>query len=526
MKNDIVTPDGYPIPGTVRILDLNEPSQRESDHVVLVPQPSKDPNDPLNWPRYKKNIVFGLTCFYVFMAAGQSAGLSPALLSMEKDMGISLADLNAGSGYLFLFYGIGCVVLQPLALSFGRRSIFLLSLLLGGVVCQIWLVHSANGSRPGNFYANRILTGFLLSPVESLGEIVCTDLYFAHERGYYFAFYGLALLGASFLFPLAGGFINGSMGWQWIPYFCAIFSGVGVILLFLFFEETMYHRDTAEIDVNDQEKRVDRQHRQIDESIPVKTFAQRLQLFDSAHADKSRFLPNLVEPFILLYRYPMVSIAAIMPSAGLVWFMIFLGTMASILAAEPYNFSDYELGLFYIGPTIGVVVNSIAGGWLSDLICLKLASRNEGLREPEYRIYANLLCTFITPLGIWLYGLGAYYGLPWIAVCFGATFIAYSINGGNILGYIYVLDTYKEMGGSAITLVILIRNLFGFAFGYAITPWIEAQGLKRTFLCIGFLGFAFWLVPIFMILFGKKLRARSAKHYHEYLQTRTSTTAH
>ena len=26
-------------------------------HIVLVPQPSDDPNDPLNWPQWRKNMV-------------------------------------------------------------------------------------------------------------------------------------------------------------------------------------------------------------------------------------------------------------------------------------------------------------------------------------------------------------------------------------------------------------------------------------------------------------------------------------
>lgn len=30
----------------------------KNSHIVLVPQPSDDPNDPLNWPKWKKHTVF------------------------------------------------------------------------------------------------------------------------------------------------------------------------------------------------------------------------------------------------------------------------------------------------------------------------------------------------------------------------------------------------------------------------------------------------------------------------------------
>lgn len=29
----------------------------KNKHIVLVPQPSDDPNDPLNWPQWKKHMV-------------------------------------------------------------------------------------------------------------------------------------------------------------------------------------------------------------------------------------------------------------------------------------------------------------------------------------------------------------------------------------------------------------------------------------------------------------------------------------
>lgn len=38
--------------------------------VLLIPQPSKtDPNDPLRWSTFKKNVVFFNGCWYAFMGA-------------------------------------------------------------------------------------------------------------------------------------------------------------------------------------------------------------------------------------------------------------------------------------------------------------------------------------------------------------------------------------------------------------------------------------------------------------------------
>jgi hypothetical protein len=64
--------DGHHVPGTVNLDDQATRDHTEATgrslkhatgrnaHIVLVPQPSDDPNDPLNWPLLKRNLVFGV----------------------------------------------------------------------------------------------------------------------------------------------------------------------------------------------------------------------------------------------------------------------------------------------------------------------------------------------------------------------------------------------------------------------------------------------------------------------------------
>lgn len=48
------------IPGTVQLVDVGQSAAtlHAGDHndIILVPTPSKDPNDPLNWPRGRKRM--------------------------------------------------------------------------------------------------------------------------------------------------------------------------------------------------------------------------------------------------------------------------------------------------------------------------------------------------------------------------------------------------------------------------------------------------------------------------------------
>lgn len=53
-------------PGTVRLEDM---STGASEGIILQPRPTDDPNDPLNWPSWRKYVNFALVGFYVVMVS-------------------------------------------------------------------------------------------------------------------------------------------------------------------------------------------------------------------------------------------------------------------------------------------------------------------------------------------------------------------------------------------------------------------------------------------------------------------------
>jgi hypothetical protein len=138
--------------------------------------------------------------------------------------------------------GWGCLLLQPIALAYGRRGVYLFSTLLN-VPIMIW---TANSSSPGEWYAHRIIIGIVNAPIESLPEISVADLMFAHERGTWMAAYVLVLFESNFIAPLIAGWLNDAIGWRWTMKFGAIVAAVSFLILFFFMEETMYFRHTTE----------------------------------------------------------------------------------------------------------------------------------------------------------------------------------------------------------------------------------------------------------------------------------------
>jgi hypothetical protein len=52
-----------------------------NSHIVLSPQPSEDPNDPLNWPLWKKELNVAILCLGSILNAGTNVSKVPSLHS-------------------------------------------------------------------------------------------------------------------------------------------------------------------------------------------------------------------------------------------------------------------------------------------------------------------------------------------------------------------------------------------------------------------------------------------------------------
>ncbi|KAL6234259.1 hypothetical protein BDW75DRAFT_241267 [Aspergillus navahoensis] len=134
------------IPGTVLLIDaqgiLNVKHGQGSREMVLVPQFTDHPEDPLRW-------------------------------SKSQDTSISIADLSTGNGILYLFVGWGTMITQGLALKYGRRVVLVCCIVLvTGMTLWTAFIRSTGG-----FFANRILPGIFASPQETLIEIVIDDIF-------------------------------------------------------------------------------------------------------------------------------------------------------------------------------------------------------------------------------------------------------------------------------------------------------------------------------------------------------------
>lgn len=163
-------------PGTVTLVDLTgeiraKHSSAEKE-IVLNPTPSADPNDPLNWSKWRKWRATLCALLFTWCVCCSSSACFSVFAPIYEQSGISFNHLNQGTGYMYLLFGWGLLFWQPLALTYGRRGVFLISL-LGTCMMNVWAGYADSNS---TWIATRILIGFFGAPSEALVEVVMADL--------------------------------------------------------------------------------------------------------------------------------------------------------------------------------------------------------------------------------------------------------------------------------------------------------------------------------------------------------------
>lgn len=506
------------IPGTVQAIDVrgtfgNVRHAHGHQDIILIPQPSADPEDPLNWSRRRKLVNVISQCIYTFCTAIMIASLSSAYLLMEKDTGIPLANINTGTGLQYLFLGWMNVFWQPIAINYGRRPVLLISM-IGTCAISLW---TAYVKTTGEWYANRILQGFFLAPIETLIEICISDIFFSHQRARWMATYTWTLFCGPFLGPVAAGFVADRFGWQWIQYIVCCIGWPATALLFFTLEETMYFRRTVQeealveldnsklhpllnvvggkdLDTSQTtEKTIDARpdtatgpadrEGQVSSAYLRKSYRQKLKLWGfRAPGQPNTFVKDAILPFTLV-QFPAMVFAGLLVGSILSWFNVVNGTVALILGEPPYNFSADMLGVVYVSCVIGVSVGCFLSGHLSDWIARYMARRNNGVREPEHRLWLAVIPMVIHPVGCILYGVGAAHHVHWVGVVFGLGMICVCLPMGSSVAFNYIMDCYKEVAAEGIVTSILFRNTMGKFLSRSRQKDPEAD-LSRFCLCI------------------------------------------
>ncbi|CAD0092216.1 unnamed protein product [Aureobasidium vineae] len=533
-------------PGTVRLIDaegeLNVKHSEGRGDIILVPTPSDDPEDPLNWTKKRKLLHTACMVMYTVMMVFPSAAVYSVAKPISTSTGISITTINRGTGVMFLLYGWSTIFWQAIALQYGKRPVYLTSSAASVVVMAVAPFCRSSGT----YLAIRILQGFFGGPVESLCEISMTDI-----RPLYIALYGVSLGASGKLAPVFSAFINSGMGWEW-----TLGIGIAFIFCFLLMEETNYDRRTTQSSLpslqasleiasepglvsekvtakdgvqvgeptsTDNKQLYEDQH-SIDVAAaelgqvtyPRKTYWQKLSVIDKKRPN--RILDIMWAPF-KFFTFPVVVWAGFQYGLqGLVYPGILNATASVTYTNSFYRFSSDAVGFAYFAAVVGMILGSLWVTLAGPRLVIRLARRRGGISEPEDILWLFLASAVVVPFALILWGVGSSHHVHWSGLVIAQASLAISSTLCLSTAIQYATSAYRDLSGELITTIILIRNTLSFAINYGINPWIDTMGTQNTFVTAAVIAFVLHSTMFLIIPFGHRLREHSARRYWTYVE--------
>ncbi|OJJ50416.1 hypothetical protein ASPZODRAFT_57859 [Penicilliopsis zonata CBS 506.65] len=490
-------------PGTVRLED------RQGDHLVLSPQPSADPNEPLNWSTPRKVLHMTLLCLYTVFVFATVTVITPVWQDLLVDRGFSYTTLNNADATNFAALSVGCYLFVPFALRFGRRQVYILTALIMFAV-GIW---QANMKTLGDLFGSQVVGGLAGAVNESLFQVTVADLFFVHQRGTMNGIYLIMVTIGNSLGPVASGYVAANQGWQWSFWWCAIFMGITAVLMIFFLEESKYDYPQA---MDETASTVNGSTTTAATKEEASTAEKHIP--EEGGFDLRRFLTHYSEPIVMLYTFPTVAFTAIQYGFNIACLAILVITQATIYPEPPYDMSSIAVGNMEIPAAIGSLLGALFGGPLIDYFLLLAAKRNGGIYEPEMRLYLYCVPALFMAAGVLMYGLTIAKGMPWIINGVGSAFMGAGLGGMCDMSLAYLQDSYRGMVGDALVPVAFVRNICGTILAFAIPYWMDGMGTYNMFVLLGCLSLALSALHIPMIIYGKRSRERCADKYYAYLK--------
>ncbi|KAJ5373987.1 Major facilitator superfamily domain general substrate transporter [Penicillium concentricum] len=514
-------------PGTFKLIREDETDENGQRIIVLDPIPSFDPNEPLNWSTMRKTVNFTIVLAMTLIIFTAISIQAIFWQQMTIDMEVTYEELNKAMSVNYVGLATGCIFFIPFAKKYGRRPVYIVSTALL-LATSFW---SSKMVSLTELYVTNLLQGLAGATNESIAAITIADLFFVHHRGSMNGLYLTCVMIGNFLTPMAAGAQATKHGWRSSYQTMGIFNGILFVIFLFIYEETKYvpaftSQAGATLEEEDpaisiREDNLDkfdsapaakgpsiteqaRSHHVLDITIPQNSWRKRLALVTPT---PEPIWSSFYSPFCVLI-FPAVVFAALQYAAGVAWLTATSSVLSLAFPEPPYLFSPAQIGYTSAGPLVGNIIGAVYGGFLGDRSILYYAKRNKGYYEPEMRLYIlHLPAIFMT-----------------VKICIRAeallmsAFFGFGLGSISDAALVSVMDSYREITGDAFTAMAFMRNAVSIGIPFAISPWIQRNGIQNMFIACGMMSLAVTGTIIPMIVWGKSARRALTGRYHDIVK--------
>ncbi|KAI1078987.1 bicyclomycin resistance protein [Whalleya microplaca] len=456
-----------------------------------------DPENPYNWPKWRKFLNCGLISAMTFISPLASSAFAPGVPQVMTEFKSSSLEIAAFVVSVYVLgFAAGPMLFAPLSEIYGRVIIY--------HICNVgfvaFSVACALAPSLNSLIGFRFLAGlFGAAPIANGGGTIA-DMVVQEHRGAAMAVFSIGPLLGPIVGPIAGGFLTEAEGWRWAFWLLAIAGGVLLICMLLFLKESYAPVILA--------RKTTRLQKQTGNDM------LRSKL-DAGLSPQDYFKRGIIRPFKMLAFSPIVVIMALYMAVAYGYLYLLFTSMTEIFE-QYYGFTTSTVGLAFIGLGVGSLAGVILFSLTSDRYVRRKAAEvdaaaeaaegTKGGMKPEYRLPALPVAAILIPAGLFMYGWTAEKQVHWIAPIIGTALVGV----GNIIIFMsiqmYLVDAFSIYAASAIASNTVVRSIAGAVLPIAGLKMYARLGVGWGNSLLGFIALLLAPAAILLIKYGEGLR--------------------
>lgn len=372
------------------------------DRTIVWWDGDNDPENPYNWPSWKKFSNCAIISALTFVTPLASSIFAPGVPHLMQDFGETSQELGAFVVSVYVLgFAFGPMLIAPLSEIYGRLMVY--------HVCNICFVGFTIGCALAPTFNSLVIFRFLAGtfgscPMTNGGGSIA-DMMTQEKRAAAMAAFSLGPLVGPVLGPVAGGALQDAKGWRWVFWVVAIVSGFISMLMVVTMTESyapvILSRKAARLR---QETGNAQLRSRLDQGQPSVAFKRAI----------TRPMKMLIfSPICTIFALYMIMVYG---------YLYLLFTSVPFVFQQTYGFSTTTVGLVYLGLGIGSFIGMGVFTVDSNKQLKKAATLSDeqnGQVKPEVRLKLLPAGSILLPIGFFIYGWTAHFKTHWIAPIIG-----------------------------------------------------------------------------------------------------------
>ncbi|KAI2469841.1 bicyclomycin resistance protein [Annulohypoxylon bovei var. microspora] len=486
-------------PGEAALSSSNDDDDSDTAPNVVWWSGPDDPENPYNWPTWRKVLNCGLISAMTFISPLASSIFAPGVPQVVAEFHSTSLEIAAFVVSVYILgFAAGPMLFAPLSEIYGRVILYHLA----NVGFIAFSVGCALAPTLNVLIVFRFFAGVFGSVPITNGGGTIADMITQEKRGGAMAVFSIGPLLGPIVGPVAGGFLTDAEGWRWSFWLLTIVGGFISILMVFSLKESY-----APVIL---QRKVVRLRKETGNEL------LRSKL-DAGLSPKDYFKRGIIRPFKMLFLSPIVAITSLYMAVTYGYLYLMFTTITEVFQ-EYYGFSTSIVGLAFIGLGVGSMIGIGLFSATSDRYIRRKAAQDDAAAQatgrpktgmkPEYRLPLLPLGAMFIPAGLFIYGWTAEFRTHWIAPIIGTAIAGI----GNLIVFMaiqmYLVDTFTIYAASAIACNTVVRSLAGALLPLAGLPMYSKLGIGWGNSLLGFIAIALFPVSILVLKYGETLRNR------------------